>query len=81
MQDFIGQFGIVDGARHGDRSDHRRKARHGVSPFAFGAGLARSEHATYVPAFITSGILCLLAAAIIPSAKQAGNGAAVATAE
>jgi MFS family permease len=45
----------------------------GAASAAFGAGLARSELATYVPAFIVSGMLCLVGAVLILALQRAGK--------
>jgi MFS family permease len=47
----------------------------GAAAAAFGAGLVRSELATYVPAFVASGILCLVGAGLILSLRRAGKDA------
>jgi MFS family permease len=49
----------------------------GAASAAFGAGLVRSELATYVPAFIVSGMLCLVGAALILALQRAGKDAAM----
>jgi sugar phosphate permease len=45
----------------------------GAAVAAFGAGLSRSELATYLPAFYGAGAACLLAALIAPLAKPKGS--------
>ena len=49
----------------------------GAASAAFGAGLVRSELATYVPAFIVSGMLCLVGAGLVLSLRRAGKDAAM----
>jgi hypothetical protein len=36
----------------------------GAAAAAFGAGLSRTELATYLPAFMASGLLCIVAAGL-----------------
>jgi MFS family permease len=48
----------------------------GAASAAFGAGLVRSELATYVPAFVTSGILCVIGAALILAVRRRDQPAA-----
>ena len=45
----------------------------GAAVAAFGAGLSRSELATYLPAFYGAGAACLLAALIALLAKPKGS--------
>lgn len=49
----------------------------GAAAAAFGAGLSRSELATYLPAFMISGALCFLAAALVMSLRRPGKDPAM----
>ena len=50
----------------------------GAASAAFGAGLVRTEFATYLPAFFAAGALCIIAAlAVITVRKSSGAGIAV----
>ncbi len=42
----------------------------GAAAAAFGAGLSRSELASYMPAFMISGALCFLAAGLVISLRR-----------
>jgi len=46
----------------------------GAAFAAFGAGLSRTVLSSYLPAFFTSGALCLIAAALILTVGQRNRG-------
>jgi MFS family permease len=52
----------------------------GAATAAFGAGLVRTEYSTYLPAFFTAGMLCMVAALLVLMVRKSAADSIVATA-
>jgi MFS family permease len=49
----------------------------GAASAAYGGGFARTEYATYLPAFLVAGILCLIAALLVLTLSKHSKGNAI----
>ncbi|MBZ9655407.1 MFS transporter [Phyllobacterium lublinensis] len=49
----------------------------GAASAAYGGGFARTEYATYLPAFLVAGILCLIAAPLVLTLSKRGKGSPI----